>query len=219
MSTPRTHGWDPPPAGPHTGVENSREIIRTVFSAPNTFAVVDKATGKVIGSSGFVNTHREGVPKPDDEIGYALNPAFWGRGLIPEAVEKLLEYGFRELGLAAVWCSHYAGNQKSRRVIEKCGFLPRGSAEENVPLLGSGAPLCSTPSPGRSGRRDKFLQPGKLHGVLGQAVHRPPEALVLFLLGYPGQRLGLLQAQDHGLQQHQVQAQVLGGLTKIREPV
>lgn len=124
-------GWPP-----HTGVENSREIIRTVFSAPNTFAVVDKATGKVIGSSGFVNTHREGVPKPDDEIGYALNPAFWGRGLIPEAVEKLLEYGFRELGLAAVWCSHYAGNQKSRRVIEKCGFLPRGSAEENVPLLG-----------------------------------------------------------------------------------
>ena len=30
-------GWPP-----HTSVENSREIIRTVFSAPNVFAVADR---------------------------------------------------------------------------------------------------------------------------------------------------------------------------------
>lgn len=124
-------GWPP-----HTSAENSREIIRTVFSAPNTFAVVDRETGRAVGSAGFVGTHRDGVPKPDDEIGYALNPAFWGRGYIPEAVEELLRYGFEDLGLNTIWCSHYQGNQKSKRVIEKCGFHPKGSAVEPVPQLG-----------------------------------------------------------------------------------
>lgn len=73
-------GWPP-----HTSVENSREIIRTVFSAHNVFAVADRESGRVIRSAGFVGEHREELPGPDDELGYALSPAFWGRGLIPEA--------------------------------------------------------------------------------------------------------------------------------------
>ena len=113
------------PAGwpPHKSLEESREIIRTVFSAPNTFAVVDRDTGKVIGSAGFTGKTREEFPQKNDELGYALSPAFWGRGLMPEAAEELLRYGFEEMGLAAVWCSHYVENDQSRRVIEKCGFV------------------------------------------------------------------------------------------------
>ena len=107
----------------HTSVENSREIIRTVFAAPNTFAVAERETGKVIGSAGFTGRSRAEFPAPNDELGYALSPAVWGRGLMPEAAEELLRYGFEEMGLAAVWCSHYVGNDQSRRVIEKCGFV------------------------------------------------------------------------------------------------
>ena len=113
-------GWQP-----HKSVEESREIIGSVFSAPNVFAVVDKPSGKVIGSAGFVGRHQSLLPGPDDEIGYALSPDFWGRGLMPEAVRELLRYGFEELGLATVWCGHYDFNDKSRRVVEKCGFIYR----------------------------------------------------------------------------------------------
>ena len=44
-----------PPAGwpPHTSVENSLEIIRTVLSAPETYAVCLKESDKTIGSIGF----------------------------------------------------------------------------------------------------------------------------------------------------------------------
>ena len=42
----------------HSSVENSREIIRTVFSSPRAFAVVEERSGKVIGSAGFVGGHR-----------------------------------------------------------------------------------------------------------------------------------------------------------------
>ena len=121
------YGSDPrvgPDAGwpVHKSLEESRKIIATVFAAPNTFALVDKPTGKVIGSAGFVNRHQPLLPAPDDEIGYALNPAFWGRGLMPEVVAELLRYGFEDLGLEEIWCTHYRENSQSRRVIEKSGF-------------------------------------------------------------------------------------------------
>lgn len=130
-------GWPP-----HKSVEESREIIRTVFSAPNTFAVVDKLSGKAVGSAGFVGRHQALLPGPDDEIGYALNPAFWGRGLIPEAVRELLRYGFEDLGLSAIWCNHWEPNQKSRRVIEKCGFLYRFTEKTWEELMEEERAVC-----------------------------------------------------------------------------
>ena len=56
-----------PPAGwaPHTSVENSRDIIRTVLSAPDTFAVCLKENGKAIGSIGF---HRNDLAEQDDAV-------------------------------------------------------------------------------------------------------------------------------------------------------
>ena len=112
----RAAGW---PA--HRSVEDSRRIIATVFAAPDTYAVVEKESGKVIGSAGFTGTVRGGFG-PSDEIGYALHPDWWGRGLMTEAVAALLERGFLQRKLEAVWASHYEDNIASRRVIEKNGF-------------------------------------------------------------------------------------------------
>ena len=123
-------GWPP-----HTSVENSLEIIRTVFSAPNVFALVNRESGKVIGSAGFVGRHRTELPGPDDELGYALSPEFWGRGLMSEAARKLIRFGFEDLGLHTIWCNHYEGNERSRRVIAACGFHYRFSQEEAVELM------------------------------------------------------------------------------------
>ena len=113
------------PAGwpPHKSQAESLEIIRTLFAAPDTFAVVDKESGKVIGSAGYTGKRRPEFPAPNNELGYALSPAYWGQGLMPEAAEELLRYAFEEMDLAAVWCSHYGDNPQSQRVIEKCGFV------------------------------------------------------------------------------------------------
>ena len=124
-------GWPP-----HTSVENSLEIIRTVFSAPNVFALEDKQSAAVIGSAGFVGRHRTELPGPDEELGYALSPQFWGRGLMSEAARELIRFGFEDLGLHTIWCNHYDGNERSRRVIEACGFCHQFSQEEAVELMG-----------------------------------------------------------------------------------
>lgn len=125
------------PAGwaPHESQAESLEIIRTVFSVPHVFAVVEKASGRVVGSAGFVERYRKQLPGPDDEIGYALSRAYWGRGYMPEVVAALLEYGFQERGLNTIWCACYDFNQKSRRVMEKCGFTYRLSERQWVETL------------------------------------------------------------------------------------
>lgn len=119
-----------PPAGwqPHTSVENSLEIIRTVLSAPQIYAVCLKDDGKPIGSVGF---HRNDLAEQDDEyeLGYWIGRPFWGHGLIPEASRELLRYAFEHLGMNRIWCGYYDGNLKSRRVQEKLGFTYHHTTE------------------------------------------------------------------------------------------
>ena len=52
-----------------------------------------------------------------------------------EAAQALVAWGFDTLGLNTIWCNHYDGNQRSRRVIEKCGFQYQFSQEEEVELM------------------------------------------------------------------------------------
>ena len=136
-----TYASDPevgPPAGwpPHTSVENSREIIRAVLSAPETYAVCLKENGKPIGSIGF---HRNDLAEKDDEyeLGYWIGKSFWGQGLIPEAAREMLRYAFEDLKMNRIWCGYYDGNEKSRRVQEKLGFVYQRKTEGiEVSLLG-----------------------------------------------------------------------------------
>ncbi len=47
---------------------------------------------------------------------------FWGRGLIPEGVKEVIRHAFEDLHLDTIWSGYFDGNDKSRRVQEKCGF-------------------------------------------------------------------------------------------------
>ena len=75
----------------HTSVENSREIIRDVLSAPETYAVVLKKTDLPVGSIGLMlgKASNIGLPDTEGEIGYWIGVPLWGQGLIPEAAAEL----------------------------------------------------------------------------------------------------------------------------------
>ena len=112
-------GWPP-----HTSVENSREIIRDVLSASETYAVCLKEDNQAIGSIGLISpvqSHTE-IGADELEIGYWIGVPFWGRGLIPEATERLIRHAFDDLGCSALWCGYYEGNEKSKRCQEKTSF-------------------------------------------------------------------------------------------------
>lgn len=120
----------------HTSVENSRSIIRQVLSAPETYAVC--LNGKAIGSVGLKKKGSTDMTDREDEceLGYWIGKPFWGQGLIPEAARVLLRHAFLDLGIRAVWCGYYDGNEKSRRVQEKLGFVYQYTTENlDVTLL------------------------------------------------------------------------------------
>ena len=110
-------GWPP-----HTSVENSRDIIREVLSAEGTYAVVLKSTGLPVGSIGIMYNKNIPTKEAEAELGYWIGKTYWGQGLIPEAAKECLRYCFEEMKLDRVWCGSYEGNERSRRVQEKCGF-------------------------------------------------------------------------------------------------
>ncbi len=107
----------------HTSVEFSREVIKNVLSAEGTFAVVLKETGLPVGSIGIMFNANIPTDENEGEIGYWIGKPYWGQGLIPEAVSELLRYCFEALKLNLIWCGYYDGNEKSKRVQEKCGFI------------------------------------------------------------------------------------------------
>lgn len=114
-----------PPAGwpPHSSVEDSRQIIREVLSGPECYAVCRK-DGVAIGAIALkMGSETDLTDRADEaEVGYWIGVPFWGRGYMPEAVRALQHHAFFTLGMNALWCAYYDGNEKSRRVMEKCGF-------------------------------------------------------------------------------------------------
>ena len=66
---------------------------------------------------------------PEDEkasFGFVLNRAYWGRGLMTEALSALLKLAFEELELNRVESTHYVGNEGSGKVMAKCGMKLEG---------------------------------------------------------------------------------------------
>lgn len=127
-------GWPP-----HTSVENSREIIRGVLSVPETYSIIWKESGTPIGSIGLKTGAATDLTEEEDEceLGYWLGVPYWGRGIMPEAAQEILRHAFEDIGMKKVWCGYYDGNEKSRRVQEKCGFQYEWTTPDvEVPLLG-----------------------------------------------------------------------------------
>jgi RimJ/RimL family protein N-acetyltransferase len=82
-------------------------------------AVIDKETGDLIGRTG---AHYHRAWPRDPEIGWALDPAWWGRGLATEAGAACVEWAFGTLGFERVVSIATEANAASRRVMEKLGF-------------------------------------------------------------------------------------------------
>ncbi|TGE16859.1 N-acetyltransferase [Hymenobacter elongatus] len=88
------------------------------------WAVEEKATGRFLGSIGFVDRKRDIVPAINGapEIGWVLDPAVHGRGYASEAVETVLAWGDAHFQGARTVCIMDPDNLASRRIAEKFGY-------------------------------------------------------------------------------------------------
>ncbi|TBR60409.1 GNAT family N-acetyltransferase [Westiellopsis prolifica IICB1] len=84
------------------------------------WAIIFKQTNELIGYSGIAIEQIDNVAEP--EIGYRLDPEFWGRGLATEAASATIQYGFEELKLPYILGIVERANTASVRVLEKLGM-------------------------------------------------------------------------------------------------
>lgn len=116
----------------HTSVEDSLNVLRTILIKPATWAITLKPSDEPVGSIGVFPTSVS-IGGGEPEIGYWLARPLWGNGYVPEAVRALIARCFAQ-GAERVWCAHAVKNDKSRRVIEKCGFTCRCTEAWKSPL-------------------------------------------------------------------------------------
>ncbi|MYL06055.1 MAG: GNAT family N-acetyltransferase [Gemmatimonadales bacterium] len=69
-------------------------------------------------------------------MGYSLARKHWGRGLTAEAARAVVDWGFRERGLAKVYAYADARNAQSLRVMEKLGMTREGTLRSHRTLRG-----------------------------------------------------------------------------------
>ena len=117
---------------PHTDYAATVQYLAQVMYAYKKgsfydWAVILKDKNKMIGTCGFTKFDYE---RQCGEIGYVINPAYWGMGIAPEAVSAVIQFAFEKLMLNEVEARYIAENGRSRHVMEKCGMTFRGIGSE-----------------------------------------------------------------------------------------
>jgi [ribosomal protein S5]-alanine N-acetyltransferase len=91
------------------------------------FSMVDRATGRAIGSCGFKD-----APDADGmvEIAYGVAAEHQNQGFATEAAQALVEFAFRDGRVRVVRAHTFESANNSARVLLKCGFLACGQVVE-----------------------------------------------------------------------------------------
>ena len=84
------------------------------------WALEEIATGRFVGRAGLYNPVR--ADWPGVEVGWTLDPAFWGNGFATEAGMAARDYGFGVLGEDRLYSCILTDNHRSQAVARRLGF-------------------------------------------------------------------------------------------------
>ncbi len=85
------------------------------------FAITRREDGQFLG---VISLHRQRHNRA--EMGYWLGVAFWNQGYATEAVRRVIQFGFEEMGLHRIQAEYFTHNPASRRVMQKAGMAFEG---------------------------------------------------------------------------------------------
>jgi len=103
---------------------DGREFIKMARRMkPESFFAI-AVGGEAVGGIGFVPGHD--VERVSSEIGYWLGEAFWGRGIVTDALIAVTGYAIDTHGFTRLFALPFAHNQASCRVLEKAGYVLEG---------------------------------------------------------------------------------------------
>lgn len=132
-------GW-----APHKSLEESLDIIRTVFNNDTTWAIVLKETGEAIGAMGYGPSCECNLPAREGEptVGYWVARPYWNKGICTEALDLMIRGIKEDTEITSLISGHFIDNPASGKVMEKCGFVPTGEECFDESLYGgAGRPI------------------------------------------------------------------------------
>ena len=112
-------------ATPALTPEEGESSFRRAMWDSGCYAIVLKETGRAVGKIKFQKDIRR-YRVNTLSIGYELAREHWGNGYMTEALRAMIQYAFLNKKVDVLAIGHFAGNDRSRRVIEKCGFHYEG---------------------------------------------------------------------------------------------
>ncbi len=125
--------WEP--HKDHAQTLDYLQYLQTRYRAGDFYdwALIERESGRMIGTCGFTSLD---FTNNSAEVGYVLNPEFWGRGLAAEAVRRVMRFGFMELNVHRIEAKYMIENTQSRRVMEKCGMTFEGVRRSSMYVKG-----------------------------------------------------------------------------------
>ena len=118
-------GWKP-----HKNLEETLEIAKEIFIDKQTvWGITLKQKELVICTIGLIEDSKRENDKAK-MVGYALSEAYWGKGIMTEALKEVINYGFKQLPIDLITAYCYPFNVPSRKVLEKCGFEYEGTLRQ-----------------------------------------------------------------------------------------
>ena len=102
------------------GLDDAKKFLTiAIQNEPYTIFAID-INGEACGSIGiFVQSD---IHRKSAECGYWLAEPYWGKGIIPEAIKQIVDYGFRTFDIVRIHARPFSFNKESQRVLEKAGF-------------------------------------------------------------------------------------------------
>jgi ribosomal-protein-alanine N-acetyltransferase len=122
-SNPVTMQYVPRPLAKN--LDDAMDLIELMrgFTEKNeriNWAVTEKGVDKLLGIIGYVNLKQENLR---GEVGYILHHEHHRKGIMYEALQAVLNYGFDVVGLHSIEAVIRAENAASRKLVEKAGFV------------------------------------------------------------------------------------------------
>ncbi len=123
---------------PHESLEYTKKFIDIIlakykFGEYHDWAIILKENKKMIGTCGFTRIDEQNGTA---EIGYVINPQYWGAGIATEAAKKVLQFAFEEMNINRVEARFLFGNEASLKVMNKIGMKFEGYIRESLFVKG-----------------------------------------------------------------------------------
>lgn len=114
---------------PYTRENGEAFIQMASMDNPNRIFAIE-INGEAVGGIGL--HFQTDIHKKNAELGYWIAEPYWGKGIMTNAVLKILDYGFNTFEIERIFARPFGTNFGSQKVLEKAGFILEGKFKKTL---------------------------------------------------------------------------------------